>query len=94
MRNTSVQINEAGGITQRLSAFTVKTPHTNETITFLDTPGHSAFFRMRRNGAHVADLVLLIIALDEGVCSQTRESFHLAYKSGIPVIIALNKVSI
>eukprot|EP01088_Endostelium_zonatum_P008509 TRINITY_DN2151_c0_g1_i1.p1 TRINITY_DN2151_c0_g1~~TRINITY_DN2151_c0_g1_i1.p1 ORF type:complete len:625 (-),score=191.65 TRINITY_DN2151_c0_g1_i1:31-1905(-) len=94
LRNTSVAASEAGGITQKLSAFGVVSPVQNQKITFLDTPGHSAFFRMRRNGAFVSDLIYLIIALDEGICSQTKESFALAVVNKIPMIILINKIDL
>ncbi|KAL6070364.1 Translation initiation factor IF-2, variant 2 [Balamuthia mandrillaris] len=94
LRNTTVAQQEAGGITQQLTAFQVFLPLAKGPITFLDTPGHRAFFRMRSNGAYVSDLVLLIIAADEGIQSQTEESFQLAQESNIPVIIVINKIDL
>ncbi|KAL6042452.1 Translation initiation factor IF-2, mitochondrial, variant 2 [Balamuthia mandrillaris] len=94
LRNTTVAQQEAGGITQQLTAFQVFLPLAKGPITFLDTPGHRAFFRMRSNGAYVSDLVLLIIAADEGIQSQTEESLQLAQESNIPVIIAINKIDL
>ncbi|ELR13666.1 elongation factor Tu GTP binding domain containing protein [Acanthamoeba castellanii str. Neff] len=98
LRNTNVAAREAGGITQRLSAFKQQQPgeesNHGKAITFLDTPGHKAFFRMRSNGAYLSDMVVLIIACDEGIKPQTKESYDLALESELPVVIALNKIDL
>ncbi len=95
IRKTNVVDKESGGITQHLSAYEVT--HKNESgdekrITFLDTPGHEAFQKMRYRGAEVADIAILIIASDEGVKAQTKEAYAQIKKCGLPVVIAINKI--
>eukprot|EP00005_Dracoamoeba_jomungandri_P004747 CAMPEP_0174257974 /NCGR_PEP_ID=MMETSP0439-20130205/7059_1 /TAXON_ID=0 /ORGANISM="Stereomyxa ramosa, Strain Chinc5" /LENGTH=498 /DNA_ID=CAMNT_0015341305 /DNA_START=187 /DNA_END=1686 /DNA_ORIENTATION=- len=94
LRNTSVAQNEAGLITQSLTAFKVPSSVSQKPITFLDTPGHQAFFRMRSNGAKVSDLILLMVAGDQGVQGQTLESFELARQASIPILVAINKMDL
>lgn len=90
IRKTDVASTEAGGITQAISAYQVK--HGDKLITFIDTPGHAAFTEMRARGASITDIVIIIVAADDGVMPQTREAIDHAKAAGVPIIVAINKM--
>lgn len=90
IRKASVVKGEAGGITQHISAYQIK--HDERTITFLDTPGHEAFAALREHGAQLTDLVIIVVAADDGVKPQTIEAIRFARQAGVKMIVAINKV--
>jgi len=90
IRKTNVALGEAGGITQAISAYQVK--HNDKLITFIDTPGHAAFTEMRARGAKITDIIIIIVAADDGVMPQTKEVIDHAKAAGVPIIVAINKI--
>ena len=90
IRKSNVASGEAGGITQAIGAYSVK--YKDKTITFIDTPGHAAFTEMRARGASITDIVIIIVAADDGIMPQTREAIDHAKAAGVPIIVAINKI--
>lgn len=90
IRKTNVALNEAGGITQAIGAYQVEVK--GKPITFIDTPGHEAFTEMRARGASVTDIVIIIVAADDGVMPQTKEAIDHAKAANVPIIVAINKI--
>ena len=90
IRKSNVASGEAGGLTQAIGAYSVK--YKDKSITFIDTPGHAAFTEMRARGASITDIVIIIVAADDGIMPQTKEAIDHAKAAGVPIIVAINKI--
>src|SRR5690606_1303779 len=90
VRGSTVVKNEAGGITQHISAYYIE--HGERAITFLDTPGHEAFAALREHGAQLTDLVIIVVAADDGIKPQTLEAIRFARKAGVKIVVAITKM--
>lgn len=90
IRNSDVVSGEAGGITQAIGAYSIK--YNDKKITFIDTPGHAAFTEMRARGAQITDIVIIIVAADDGIMPQTKEAIDHAKAANVPIIVAINKI--
>lgn len=91
LRGSDIAGKEFGGITQRMAAFAVKTAHSARPVTFIDTPGHAAFAKMRQRGADVTDIAVLVVAADEGIQEQTLQAIEYIQNSEVPMVVALTK---
>ena len=92
LRKSNIAQGEVGGITQKIGAFTIN--HLDKKLTFIDTPGHEAFINMRKRGASLTDLVILIVSATEGVKQQTKEVISILKEDNIPFIVAINKIDL
>jgi translation initiation factor IF-2 len=91
LRGSDIAAKEFGGITQRMAAFSVQTPHSPRPVTFIDTPGHAAFAKMRQRGADVTDIAVLVVAADEGIQEQTIQAIEYIQNSDVPMVVAITK---
>ena len=92
LRKSNIAEKEDGGITQRIGAFSIN--YAENKLTFIDTPGHEAFTNMRKRGASLTDLVILVVSATEGVKQQTKEVIKIIQSDNIPVIVAINKIDL